>query len=166
MQKYISSAIYNIRNELMGGRKPYRGGRGGRQTAGGRGARPQTSTDRKNSKDARPKSQPGQPGFPATAVPANGQAMPAVQYVQVPLPSAVNVAALAHCQTIDEKKQMIGNLIYPCIQTAFGDQFVGKITGMLLDEKVVNLEMLVTNQKYLSEIAGQAKNMLESQSKK
>lgn len=58
MQKYISSAIYNIRNELMGGRKPYRGGRGGRQTAGGRGARPQHSADRKSSKDNRPKSQP------------------------------------------------------------------------------------------------------------
>jgi len=25
MQKYISSAIYDIKNELMGGRKPYRG---------------------------------------------------------------------------------------------------------------------------------------------
>lgn len=40
---------------------------------------------------------------------------------------------------------------------------VGKITGMLLDEKVVNLEMLVSNQQYLSEIAGQAKKMLEGQ---
>lgn len=27
MQKYISSAIYDIRNELMGGRKPFRGGK-------------------------------------------------------------------------------------------------------------------------------------------
>jgi hypothetical protein len=89
-----------------------------------------------------------------------------MQYVQVPLPSAANVAQIATFATIDEKKQFIGNLIYPCIQAAFGDLYVGKITGMLLDEKVVNLEMLVTNQKYLSEIAGQAKNMLESQSKK
>jgi RNA recognition motif-containing protein len=33
MQKYISSAIYDIRNELMGGRKNnHRGGRGGKRT--------------------------------------------------------------------------------------------------------------------------------------
>lgn len=32
MQKYISSAIYDIRNELIGNRKPYKGGkRGGNQ---------------------------------------------------------------------------------------------------------------------------------------
>lgn len=55
-------------------------------------------------------------------------------------------------------------MIYPCIQQAYGEQYVGKITGMLLDEKVVNLDMLVRDQKYLSQIAGQAKNMLEAQS--
>jgi hypothetical protein len=37
---------------------------------------------------------------------------------------------------------------------------------MLIDEKVVNLDQLVTNQKYLSEIAGQAKAMLDLQQKK
>jgi len=53
-------------------------------------------------------------------------------------------------QTIEEKKQFVGNMIYPCIQQAYGDIYVGKITGMLLDEKVVNLDLLVTDQKYLS----------------
>jgi hypothetical protein len=62
-----------------------------------------------------------------------------------------------------ERKQFIGNMIYPCIQSVYGNEMVGKITGMLLDEKVVNLEMLCTNQIYLSQIAGQAKKMLESQ---
>lgn len=56
-------------------------------------------------------------------------------------------------------------MIYPCIQSAYGNDFVGKITGMLLDEKVVNLDLLVSDQKYLSQIAGQAKNMLEAQQK-
>jgi len=65
---------------------------------------------------------------------------------------------------LEEKKQAIGNMIYPCIHEAYGDLYVGKITGMLLDEKVVNLDLLVTDQKYLSQIAGQAKNMLENQS--
>jgi hypothetical protein len=46
---------------------------------------------------------------------------------------------------LDEKKQCIGNMIYPCIHAAYGDAYVGKITGMLLDEKVVNLDSLVTD---------------------
>lgn len=85
--------------------------------------------------------------------------------MQVPLPPADMVAQIAAIPSLNEKKQFIGNLIYPCIQAAYGEQFVGKITGMLLDEKVVNLDLLVSNQKYLSEIAGQAKNMLEQQAK-
>lgn len=62
MQKYISSAIYEIRNELNGSRKPYKGGKKGanQNTRGGmnkgRGGKPGTSQDRKNSKDERSKS--------------------------------------------------------------------------------------------------------------
>jgi hypothetical protein len=37
----------------------------------------------------------------------------------------------------------------------------GKITGMLLDEKVVDLQKLVTDQKYLSELAGEALRLLQ-----
>jgi Poly-adenylate binding protein, unique domain len=33
----------------------------------------------------------------------------------VPLPSAEHVARIAQCGSLDEKKQYIGNLIYPCI---------------------------------------------------
>lgn len=42
MQKYINSAIYEIRNELMGGRKPVRGGKRNnpqRPTTSGRGGK-------------------------------------------------------------------------------------------------------------------------------
>ena len=46
---------------------------------------------------------------------------------------------------MNEKKQAVGNLIYPCIQAAYGDLYVGKITGMLLDEKVVDFQKLVTD---------------------
>lgn len=68
----------------------------------------------------------------------------------MPLPAPANVAQMQTLQTIEEKKQFVGNMIYPCIQAAYGDIYVGKITGMLLDEKVVNLDLLVTDQKYLS----------------
>lgn len=65
MQKFISTAIYEIRNELMGGRKPYRGGNTRRQgqtgqqttTRGRGGKRPSTSRERKDSKEPRAKSE-------------------------------------------------------------------------------------------------------------
>lgn len=152
MQKFISSAIYEIRNELMGGRKPYRGGdRRQQQSArGGRGGkRPSTSRERK---DKEPRQKSENKDKPATQV-----------HPVVPLPNAQSVAALATMKDMNEKKQFIGNMIYPCIQSVYGDAMVGKITGMLLDEKVVNLDLLVTNQQYLSDYAGQAKKMLEAQ---
>lgn len=81
------------------------------------------------------------------------------------LPDQKSASAAIMLQDISEKKQFIGNLIYPCIQAAYGDLYVGKITGMLLDEKVVALDKLVTDQKYLSDFAGQAKIMLDKQQK-
>ena len=47
------------------------------------------------------------------------------------------MALLDKITDIIEKKQFIGNTIYPVIEQAFG-QYAGKITGMLLDENVVN----------------------------
>jgi len=121
------------------------------------------SNERKSSKDnQRVKSQnkdqkPGMQGL--------GSVNPAQNFVQVPLPNPQQVQTLLAITDIQEKKQCVGNMIYPCIQQAYGNDFVGKITGMLLDEKVVNLDLLVSDQKYLSQIAGQAKNMLEAQQK-
>lgn len=145
MQKYISSAIYDIRNELMGGRRPYRGGRRNNQprtgtagTTGGRGGKPMGSSERKNSKEPRTQSQ-NKDAQPKAAV-GTPAGVSTIQYVQVPLPASELVAQIAALGSLAEKKQFIGNLIYPCIQAAYGDQFVGKITGMLLDEKVVNLD--------------------------
>ena len=59
------------------------------------------------------------------------------------------------------RKQEVGNLIYQSILQAYGETNCGKITGMLLDENVVNFELLLTDQKYLNEYVGQAKSMLE-----
>lgn len=100
MQKYISSAIYDIKNELMGGRRQYRGGRRGNQqrmqTSQGRGGKPMHSQERKNSKDQRNRSQnkdrAGQQQQQQTQ--ATVQPQPAAQqqqFVQVPLPPAANV---------------------------------------------------------------------------
>jgi hypothetical protein len=35
----------------------------------------------------------------------------------------------------DERKTLVGNLIYPCILFAHGKENVGKITGMLIEDK-------------------------------
>jgi len=48
----------------------------------------------------------------------------------------------------NEKKQFVGNAIYPSIENAFGPLFAGKITGMLLDENVVDFYQLLTNLGY------------------
>ena len=61
---------------------------------------------------------------------------------------------------IEEKKQYIGNAIYPCIQSDVGEH-AGKITGMLLDEKVVDLKKLVTEQKYLNDLVFEALRLLQ-----
>lgn len=128
MQKFFSSAIYEIKNEL-GGRKPFRrnnnnrhphhqaGGQRQGQTQG-RGGKPMASSERKNSKDnQRVKSQNKDKQAPAQNF---GQATPAQNFVQVPLPNAQQVQALAAISDIQEKKQCVGNMIYPCIQQAYG----------------------------------------------
>jgi hypothetical protein len=56
---------------------------------------------------------------------------------------------------------MVGNLIYPCLKYALGDEQVAKITGMLIEnQNQAHLEKLLTDQKYLSEMARQAKLLL------
>lgn len=49
---------------------------------------------------------------------------------------------------------MVGNLIYPCLKYALGDEQVNKITGMLIENhSQVHLEKLLTDSKYLSDMA-------------
>jgi hypothetical protein len=60
---------------------------------------------------------------------------------------------------IAEKKQLIGNAIYGAVQPIVGDH-AGKITGMLLDEKVVDLDKLIVDQKYFSDLVGEAMRLL------
>jgi hypothetical protein len=50
---------------------------------------------------------------------------------------------------LNEKKNFIGNHIYPSIEQAFGAN-AGKITGMLLDEKAVNIDNLLQDPAYLN----------------
>ena len=56
---------------------------------------------------------------------------------------------------------MVGNLIYPCIAHALGKEMVAKITGMLIEgQPQTHLERLLTEQKYLTDMALKARNLL------
>lgn len=82
----------------------------------GRGGRP--ATGGKNS--TKSKSPPKQPA----------------KTILVPLPK-IDTEKIIAITDVSQKKQLVGDAIYPCIEQVMGDH-AGKITGMLLDEKVVN----------------------------
>lgn len=67
----------------------------------------------------------------------------------MPLPQ-VDVSQLETIQDPAEKKQFVGNAIYPQIEATFGQAVAGKITGMLLDENVVDFNQMLTNQMYFT----------------
>jgi hypothetical protein len=60
----------------------------------------------------------------------------------------------------NEKKNFVGNSIYTIIEEVYTPAFAGKITGMLLDESVVDFKNLLTNQMYLSQKSKEAYNLL------
>ena len=92
MQKFISTAIYEIRNEMIGGKKPYSGGNRRQQppVRGGRGGkRPSTSRERKTYKDH------------VKVANNDGKASTQlIEYLLVPLPIGQNVAALTKIEDI------------------------------------------------------------------
>lgn len=62
-----------------------------------------------------------------------------------------------------DRRQAVGNAIYPQIQTWFGDM-AGKITGMLLDnDRIVDPMMLVSNPQYLQQKSSEAFQLLQQQ---
>lgn len=73
---------------------------------------------------------------------------------------AIDKEQLAAIKDTNERKQMIGNAIYASVQPVVGEH-AGKITGMLLDEKVVDFDKLTSDQKYLSDLVGEAMRLLQ-----
>jgi len=50
----------------------------------------------------------------------------------------VNVAELGQLTSAEDRKNFVGNAIYPIIDQRLGPDFAGRITGMLIDENLVN----------------------------
>jgi hypothetical protein len=45
---------------------------------------------------------------------------------------------------------VVGNAVYPAINSVLGEQLAGKITGMIIDENAVNIQMLLSDQSYFN----------------
>ena len=50
-----------------------------------------------------------------------------------------------------DKKNFVGNAIYGEIEAVFGENLAGKMTGMLIEENVVDFNQLLTNQGYFNQ---------------
>jgi len=69
---------------------------------------------------------------------------------------------LASISDINERKNYIGNIIYHPIEHLFPSEG-GRITGMLLDEKVVEIDKLIKDNAYLNEKVREAYQLIKTQ---
>ena len=75
----------------------------------------------------------------------------------------VDLTQLEAIQNPEDRKTFVGNHIYQSIANAFGNEVAGRLTGMLLDENVVNFKQLLTDASYFSNMANQAFQMYSQQ---
>jgi hypothetical protein len=100
-----------------------RGGYRGQSNRGGnRGGNKGSSVNRGQRKTSAGKTaeQPATPQTPLIALPE------------------VNIAELEEKEAGDVRKNFVGNAIYPRIEASFGAALAPNITGMLLDEEIVD----------------------------
>jgi hypothetical protein len=76
-----------------------------------------------------------------------------------PLPQ-VNPAELANIAQANDRKTFVGNAIYSIIEQAFGQHYAGRITGMLIDENVINFTTLLSDPGYFTTKAHEAYQLL------
>lgn len=76
-----------------------------------------------------------------------------------PLPQ-VNLIDFNNISNPADRKTFVGNSIYGIIEQVFGQQFAGRITGMLIDENVINFNSLLTDQNYFTTKAHEAFQLL------
>jgi len=63
----------------------------------------------------------------------------------------------------DERRNLVGNSVYPVIQRVFGDQYAAKITGMVIDETAVDVKRLFHDQGYFQKHVNDAYALLSLQ---
>lgn len=60
-----------------------------------------------------------------------------------------------------DKKNFVGNAIYGEIEAVFGENLAGRMTGMLIEENVVDFNQLLTNQGYFNQKVREAYFLLQ-----
>ncbi|KAJ2069112.1 Protein phosphatase PP2A regulatory subunit B, partial [Coemansia sp. S2] len=123
------------------------GGRGGYATRGGRGA----------GYRANPRTAQQAPSQPQEAPLADA---PTSDSEQVAAPDVAKItAAVLAADSEDDKKQILGEALYPCI-AAFDEEKAGKITGMLLEMDNSELLNLLEDTAALEEKVNEAVKVL------
>ena len=127
----------------------HRGNRGGNNHRGGRGG----YQNRNNNSSSQGPRQAAQ-----------YQQAPAQQHqmqLQLFLP-IVDMDEFKQQANADARKNFVGNLIYPSIEQAFGAGLAGRITGMLLDESVIDFNKLIQDTTYFTNKAIEANTLLQN----
>jgi len=110
-------------------------------------------------------------------MPAPASSMPQ-QMVYVPMPAAPNQQQPAQTsalhvplpqfdhnmlntlQDATSRRQVIGNAVYPAINSVLGESYASKITGMVIDENAVDLVRLMQDQAYFNKNVSDAYTLL------
>jgi hypothetical protein len=79
---------------------------------------------------------------------------PTMQRVQVAKPDC-NPEGFATLN-VEARRQFVGNAVYPVISAALGDSLAGRVTGMIIDENVVDTKRLLTDVDYLNQQVNEA----------
>jgi len=56
----------------------------------------------------------------------------------------------------------VGNAVYPVISAAIGDALAGRVTGMIIDENVVDIKRLLGDVDYLNQQVNEAYHLLNN----
>lgn len=74
------------------------------------------------------------------------------------------MAEFAKCESTEARRSFVGNAVYPMIQEAIQDaNLVGRVTGMIIDETVVQINRLLSDQQYFNQQVNEAYKLLLQQ---
>lgn len=80
-------------------------------------------------------------------------------FVKLPV---FDIQKLKSTPDANQRKQDVGNAVYPAIMQVLGDVYASKITGMIINSpNVVDLEMLMSSQDYFNKLIREAYQMLQ-----
>lgn len=87
---------------------------------------------------------------------------PVTQRISVQKPN-VQIEMFNANTSPEERRQFVGNAVYPVINQVLGEPLSGRITGMIIDENVVDVKRLLTDGDYLNQQVNEAYEMLSKQ---